>query len=923
MADIDSIENKLSELTKNVSKEEFIYEFLLLFQTPKSTITKMRKGDRLVAAKGYENIVIVKRKMFFVPLAENEDVFKNIEFFKTAPFTHSHKPRFVVVTNFVDFYAMDTKYPEQGYLKIKFEDLHKHYEFFNPLLGKERYRANQENPADVKAAERMAKVYDEIIKNNRELAREHTHDLNVFLTRLLFCFFAADTGVFEGENLFTKSVFEHTKEDGSDLAEYLGTLFAALDDRDKKKYPAHIQAFPYVNGRLFGDRFLMPTFTAKIRQLIIDCGHELCWADINPDIFGSMFQAVSLAEVRASLGQHYTSVPNIMKVIRPLFLDELYEEFEKAKFSTKALQKLLNRMAEIKIFDPACGSGNFLIIAYKQMRLLEIEIIKQMSEIEKGFAFNYSHILLRNFYGIEIDDFACEIARLSLYLAQHQMNRKVMEELGVVQATLPLAESGNIACGNATRVDWDEVCPRIKAPRNLQSAIEQSEIQNSPLKLEVPQEYNEIYVLGNPPYLGSKLQEDKHKADLARLLPGNKNLDYISCWFYKGAEYVSGMDSIVLAFVTTNSLCQGEQVANLWPKLIKFNAEIGFAYRSFKWTNSAKYNAGVTCAIISLRSKSAKPKFIYEGSRRETVKNINFYLADSSDVFVARTGVAISDFPPIVFGSMPRDGGWLILDISECKNITNKHPDSKKFIKKYIGSEEFINGKLRYCIWIESSDVVDAIKISFLADRFKKVAEMRNSSDAPSTRAYAQHPYMFVQRAYKPTHSIIVPRVSSERREYIPIGFLDKDTVISDSAMAIYDAELWVFAVVTSRMHMTWVRAVGGRLKTDYRYSAELCYNTFPFPEISAQKKKELEYHAKQVLAERAKHSELTMADLYDPDKMPEGLRKAHNSLDIAIEQCYRKRPFDSDEKRLEYLFKMYEKMVAGKKLDAEQLELL
>ena len=420
------------------------------------------------------------------------------------------------------------------------------------------------------------------------------------------------------------------------------------------------------------------------------------------------------------------------------------------------------------------------------------------------------------------------------------------------------------------------------------------------------------------------MQEESQKEDIISLLPKNKNIDYISCWFYKGAEYLNTSPCVKIAFVSTNSVCQGEQVAFLWKQLKKFtNVEIGFAYRSFKWTNNAKYNAGVTCVIIGLRQKSSAQKFIYDGLQKILVKNINAYLLDANDIYIDRRGKPLSNFPEISFGNMLIDGGFLVYTQPEIDKALVKDKDLMRYIKPYIGSQEFIKGTKRFCIWVEDYESETALKNLFVSSAVEKVKIFRSQSKREATRILSKTPWKFGFKSYKPTNAIIVPRVSSERRQYIPIGYLDKNTVISDSAHAIYDAPLWLFSVITSRMHMVWVRAVGGRLKTDYRYSAELCYNTFPFPDVSDQKKRELEYHAKQVLSAREAHSELTMAELYDPDKMPEDLRSAHVSLDIAVEQCYRKRPFDNDEKRLEYLFKYYEKMSAGSKLGQQELEIL
>jgi len=624
----------------------------------------------------------------------------------------------------------------------------------------------------------------------------------------------------------------------------------------------------------------------------------LNWADINPDIFGSMIQAVVDAKSRSSLGMHYTSVPNIMKVINPLFLNELGREYEQiinntnvsTKTQAEKLEKLRDRISKIKIFDPACGSGNFLIIAYKELRKLEIKILKTIDNLTQKPSMQFSSISLTNFYGIEIDDFAHEIAKLSLWLAEHQMNRKFDEELGVKPQALPLKQSGHIVCANACRIAWEEVCPKDVA--------------------------DEIYVLGNPPYLGAKMQEFGQKFDFELVFQSSKysrNLDYISCWFILGAQYIKNNHNIKLAFVSTNSICQGDHVGLLWPILFSKNMQIEFAYTSFKWNNQAKYNAGVTCIIVGLANKNTNTKILYTATAELLTANINPYLvASAKNTIVTKTNSSISNLPIMVFGSMARDGGHLLLSRQEKDAVIAQDSNTQKLIKQLLGSQEFIRGEQKYCLWIEEENLELAIKNSIIKTRLEKVTAFRNNSPAESTQEYASKPHMFVQRSYQPLDAIFVPSVSSERREYIPIGFLDSKTVVVAPNFAIYDPEPWVFAVISSRMHMTWVRAVAGRLKTDYRYSSTLCYNTFPFPDISAEKKKMLSVHVQNIIHEREQYFPKTLAELYDPDKMPLSLRTAHEYLDHAIDLCYRPQVFKSDEERLEHLFIMYEKMVTN-----------
>ncbi len=918
------IEEDVKNSVENFSEKDFIFDFLLSFGFTKISIKRLREGNSNLAKK--ENQLIVKQKLFY-EYNSSSDLYTLIDGLKNDSATYTHKPRFIIVNNSKKLLAIDTKTRET--LDVELLELYKHIEFFLPWTGKEKYTAHQENPADVKAAEKMACIYDEIVKLNPELTqKDKSHSLNIFLTRLLFCFFAEDTGIFN-DNLFTKTIVNHTADDGSDLSDVLKVLFESLDKKDNEKgtYTAYIQEFPYVNGRLFTAKVDIPKLNSKIRSLMIECGDQ-DWKEINPDIFGSMFQAVSVAEVRSGLGQHYTSVPNIMKVIEPLFLDDLKEEFKNAD-TEKKLRKLLDRIYNLKIFDPACGSGNFLIIAYKQLRLLEMDIIKKIEEITSQKTLIYSSLQLNQFYGIEIDDFACEVARLSLWLAEHQMNRRFKELFGDCLPALPLKESGHIICGNATRLDWEEVCPKgikgiTKKEMEQKTLFELQQMK----QLEIQGTENEIYILGNPPYLGARLQSDEQKQDMFlvfnNVINGYNNLDYISCWFKKGVDYIMGINA-QFAFVTTNSICQGSQVSLLWQHLLHYSVEIGFAYQSFKWTNNAKANAGVTCVIIGFRNESSKPKYLINSNAKEVAKNINGYLIDSNNIFIGNKRKPISSFPEICFGSMPNDNGCLILSSDEAKQFKIKYPQYSYLIKFLLGSQEFIRGQERCCFWI-TDDNLDVIEVCpEIKERVLSVEAYRSESKRSATNKLASVPYRFGEVRYKPTNSIIIPSVSSEKREYIPIGYLDNNTVISNAAFAIYDAEPWVFGVVTSRMHMVWVRAVAGKLETRLRYSAELCYNTFPFPDISDKQKQIIEMHVNNILEEREKHSEKTMAQLYDPDKMPQGLRKAHHSLDLAIEKCYRSTPFENDEKRLEHLFKRYEIMTnPNKKLSVEeQLSLL
>ncbi|MEI6865980.1 DNA methyltransferase [Flavicella sp.] len=552
----------------------------------------------------------------------------------------------------------------------------------------------------------------------------------------------------------------------------------------------------------------------------------------------------------------------------------------------------------VKFFDPACGSGNFLIITYKEIRLLEIKILENIIALEPNPTLEWTSIKLSQFYGIEIDDFAHEMAILSLWLAEHQMNRVFEDTLfdyGKSKSILPLKEAGQITQGNATRVDWKTVCPISKT--------------------------DEVYIIGNPPYLGARLQDAEQKKDMDFVfneLKKYRDLDYINCWFFKGAKYISGLNA-KCAFVTTNSICQGQQVPLIWPHILNKDIEIGFAHQSFKWTNNAKGNAGVTVIIVGLRNISTEQKYLFKDNFKKAVKNINPYLMDSANIIVSGRRKPLSNFPEMKFGNMPNDGGGLIFTEEEYEQLIKQFPKGKEFTRLLLGSAEFIRGSKRYCLWIEDNQLEEAIKIPTITNRIERTEIHRLNSKDKGTNRLAQRSHQFRDRNTAKESQLILPSVSSERREYIPCGYLNNNTIVSNSAQVIYDAEPFMFAIINSRMHMTWVRAVGGKLKTDYRYSKDICFNTFPFPNITTKQKENLNLYVFAILDERAKHPSRTMAQLYNLDTMPKGLLKAHQELDIAIEQCYRLQPFKNDTERLEYLFKQYEEMIKKDTLFAKQ----
>lgn len=872
---ITQIEKNLEDLLSNFKKESFIFDLLLAFGEPRATISRLQKGElNQLEAKGELHH---RKKILFKEATENLHLV--IDTLRKETDKQKQQPRFIVVTNYQTLLSYDTK--TTNTLDIDIKDLIKHFDFFLPLAGMEKSVYVDENQADVRASNKLAKLYDEILKENPTKTHEEVHALNVFLTRLLFCYFAEDSDIFK-DNIFTSSISSHTQVDGSDVSSYLERLFEVFNtpyDKRDNSLPNYLKDFPYVNGGLFRDKHPVPRFTTKSRNILVEIG-TLDWSQINPDIFGSMIQAVVTPEHRGDMGMHYTSVPNIMKVMQPLFLDELYEDFEKAKGNAKKLNLLHLRLQNLKIFDPACGSGNFLIIAYKELRKLEMLIFKE------GGLLICPSIKLTQFYGIELDDFAHEVAILSLWLAEHQMNVLFKKEFGTVPPALPLQDGGNIVHGNATRLDWGEVCPKNNG--------------------------DEIYILGNPPYLGARLQNKEQKNDMSIVFNGINsfnNLDYIACWFFLGSKYIRLINS-KCAFVTTNSINQGEQVDILWPNIFNKDLEIEFAHKSFKWQNNAKSNAAVIVSIIGLRNINTKSKYLYHLGLKQKVENINAYLVNGSGIIISRQSKPISKLPPMCFGSMANDEGNLFFDENEYNKLKDENNSVIKYLRPAINGSDFLRGNTKYCLWILDENKEDALQNSIILDRVTKVKNLRENSKREATRKLASCPYKFAEIRHKDTLAIVAPTTSSERREYIPAGFLDSNTIIANATNAIYNAKPWTFGVISSKIHMIWIKAVAGRLKTDFRYSSALVYNTFPFPEITEKQKEEITELVLTILDEREKHSEKTLAQMYDPDKMPKELKEAHHQLDLAIEKCYRNKPFENDEERLEYLFKMYEDMV-------------
>lgn len=911
---ITEIEDRVKTIIENVNEETFIEEFLELFDIPKTSITRAKSG---------EGDFLIRNKVRYRKVENNP--LHAIDEIEQEMVSQNQKPRYIITTDFETLYAKDTKTNDS--LAIQFEELPTYTEFFLAWNRIEKVDYQKENPADIKAAERFTKLYDELVKINPELAKEEVDgkSFNLFLIRSLFLYFSEDTEIIT-KGSFTNILKTRTEADGSNLNSVIKKLFSILDVPENQRHetPEWLKEFPYVNGQLFKEPHHDLNFNVFTRKLLIEAGELLNWNEINPDILGAMIQTVANKEERQVSGMHYTSVPNIIKVIKPLFLDNLQAEYqmlsdraddytereitekqrrEQQRDIIKKLDSLLERMSEIKFLDPACGSGNFLIITYKELRRLEIRILVKTREVQEalneknvyqGELLKRSKIYLNQFSGIELDDFAHEVAKLSLYIAEHQMNLEMTEALADYQPRiLPLQESGNIVHDNALRVDWDQIVPH--------------------------ETDDEVYIMGNPPYIGSKRQTENQKQELDTLffdVPNHRQLDYISGWFIKGAKFLHQSNAKV-AFVTTNSISQGQQVSVLWNEIFKFNVEINFAHTSFKWANSARNNAGVTVAIIGICPiGKSEVKYLFDETEiARTVRNINAYLTEGQNVLVSQRNLPLGPIPEMSFGNMPNDGGGLIFSKDEAEENLVKYPFLKDIYKKYIGSQEFISGTYRYALWMNESQYIDNKENLIVKKAIETTKNHRLSSKDAGARRIGQFPWRFRDTKTTKTQSIISPRVSSEARDYVPMGFVGSDIIISDSAMAVYDAPIWLLGVLESRMHMTWLRSVGGRLKTDYRYSAGMVYNTFPIPQLTTQRKNILEEAVFEMLDVREEEGG-TLAELYGGANKPMNarLREAHEKIDGIVERAYKQEPFKSDEERLSVLLRLYQEMTSEEK---------
>ena len=890
---------KLEELVTAKDTISFVYDFLLAMGSPKATITKL-KNNYGSNSQLLDNAISLKNKLYFMSVEDGNDLNQQLQEIKSLSAITTDKIRIILVTDYQDVLAYDTK--AKDLLDIEFIDLAKNYAFFLPLAGIEKFEIASEHPADVKASYKMGQLCDVLRRHNDIDNDEKRHAFNVFLTRLLFCFYAEDTGIFK-ENQMVSTIQNTTEKTGKDTQQFFEQFFKVLNlpenSHERNQLPSHFSDFPYVNGGLFTKDLWVPAFTDKARRMIIEIG-ALEWDQINPDIFGSMFQVVIDPEQRGSLGQHYTSVPNIMKVIQPLFLDDLREELDKSRNSVKRLQTLLMRLQRIRVFDPACGSGNFLIIAYKELRLLEIDIFKALDDLGNPSMY-MSGIQLSQFYGIEIDDFAHEIATLSLWLTENQMNKVFEKEFGYLEPMLPLKESGNIVHGNALRLDWGEVCPKEGEHGNL-----------------------EIYICGNPPFIGTTNRTAEQSTEMKYVFNEYKStgyLDFVACWFWLAAKYIENTH-LSYAFVATSSICQGDQVSLLFNPLFSKNICLKFAYTSFSWSNSSRDKAAVHVIILGLCNQSVKcNKKIYSEGDHDMVKvvrNINPYLFEGNNTFVKPRNAPLSNVNKMIFGSKATDGGNLFLNSEQRVSFIESYPNLQYLIRPALGAQEYINNKQRWCFWCENENLVTLEKNEILKSRFDAIRKQRIKAGHSAALQGASRPHTFLQLAQPHKGNfLLIPSVSSEKRKYIPMGFFDVDHIVIAPNLLIPNASHYEFAILTSEMHNDWMRTVAGRLESRYRYSATLVYNTFPWPDVSDSQKSDIEKLAEEILLIREDYPEMTMAQKYNPDTMPAPLLEAHQALDKAVEKLYRDKPFEDASERLAFLFKRYEELIAKEQANA------
>ena len=908
------IEEAVSQLAADpFDAVAFPWLFLEAFGNKETTIKRLKSGD---SNKSDVPDGVLQRNHIHLKVCASGDVAATLGALRESAATTRFKANFILATDGEIFEAENLSDGET--VACPYPDFHDHFGFFLPLAGITTVKHIRDNAFDIKATSRLNKLYIELLKDNPDWAAQGKREaLNHFLSRLIFCFFAEDTGIFNGD-LFTATIEQMSASDSSNTHEVLSELFrsmsTALAQRESAGLRNWADGFPYVNGGLFSGDVEVPRFSKAARSYLLHVG-KLDWTKINPDIFGSMIQAVADDDERGALGMHYTSVPNILKVLNPLFLDDLRAQLEAAGDNARKLLNLRARMARIRVFDPACGSGNFLVIAYKEMRAIEAEINRR-----RGEELLRSEIPPTNFRGIELRHFSAEIARLALIIAQYQCDVIYRGPQMALLEFLPLQADNWITCGNALRLNWLTLCP----PTGTGVKLHGDDLFNTPLdqaEIDFQNEGGETYICGNPPYLGSTWQSAEQKDDLKRIFEGRttswKSLDYVAGWFMKAADYGTQTQSAA-AFVSTNSICQGQQVPILWPLIFGTGHEIAFAYTSFKWANLASYNAGVTVVIVGISNHASKIRRLFSISENgETVgkeaENINAYLVSGANVQVLKRTKPLAHTPEMLRGNMPYDGGNLLLSTHEVSALGLTDEQHQRFIRRIYGSAEFIRGLSRYCLWIEGRNLDEAQAIEPIRKRIEAVRAMRLASSDKGANGMAEYPHQMREMNIGSKQTIAMPCVSSENRAFLPVGLINDRSTITNLCFALYDAPLWNMALIASRIHLVWIATVCGKMKTDFRYSNTMGWNTFPVPTLTDQNKADLTRCAEEILLAREAHYPATIADLYDPDAMPVDLREAHERNDETLERIYIGRRFKNDTERLEKLFALYSKMTVTK----------
>jgi len=903
------IEQAITDLAEQpFDRANFPYAFLEAFGNKDTTIKKLRAGASNKSDLGG----VLQTNHIHILTCEAGRVTATLKTLKESSATAKAKAKFVLATDGLDFEAEDLVGGET--VACTYNDFPDHFGFFLPLAGITTVRQIAENSFDIRATSRLNRLYVELLRDNPEWGTEaRRHDMNHFMARLIFCFFAEDTDIFIGKRLFTDTVSRMSAPDSSNTHEVVSTLFRAMsgtnEEREAAGLPRWSRDFPYVNGGLFSGNMDVPRFSKIARSYLIHIGN-LDWTRINPDIFGSMIQAVTDDDERGALGMHYTSVPNILKVLNPLFLDDLRTKQDEAGDNPRTLLNLRKRMAKIRVFDPACGSGNFLVIAYKEMRAIEAEVNRRRGEPDLR-----SELPLTNFRGIEIRDFPAEIARLALVIAEYQCDVLYRGQKLALAEFLPLRSDNWITCGNALRLDWLSICP----PTGTGVKLHGDDLFATPLdqaQIDFANEGGETYICGNPPYKGRNRKGSEEKGDAEHVFspyPGSfAALDYVANWVIRAAEYCS-VTRAEAGLVATNSICQGEQVALLWPLVFGKGLCISYAHTSFKWSNLASDKAGVTVVIVGIARDVHRDRTLYDDDEARRVSVIGPYLVPNTTVVISKREAPVSPIARMYLGNMAKDGGNLIMLADDARALINNHGVDPSYLRQFFGSEELIHSKPRACLWIDDAQVDTALKSEAVFGIVEKVRKFRASSKAPSTRAFASVPHRFVQlSAADGERAIIVPRVSSENRPYLPVDYLSSHPVIGDKCYAIYDEPLWNLALIASRVHLVWIATVCVRLEMRFSYGNTLGWNTFPVPTLTDKNKADLTRCAEDILLAREHHFPETIADLYDPETMPEGLRQAHDRNDEVLERIYIGRRFKNDTERLEKLFDLYTKMVAS-----------